>query len=112
MDYVHKAPQGYIPVENITFPAMKRMPEGLYICKIHNWDLRQPTKGGFRAEIEFGGRLFEYEYRQPMKNKEWVTVAEVTLKNGMFTIKHHLEPKASQATCWAIPGFWWTGQAC
>jgi len=102
VDYVQRAPSGYIPVENITFPALTRMPEGQYICKVHNWDLRQPNKGGFRAEIEFGDQLFEYEYRPQMKNKEWVTVAEVTLKAGMFSIKHHLEPKTSQATKWGV----------
>jgi hypothetical protein len=102
VDYVHRAPADYIPVENITFPKLRQMSEGRYVCKIHNWSLRQPTKGGFRAEIEFGEQLFEYEYRPSMKNKEWVTVAEVTLKNGLFTIKHHLEPKSSQATKWGV----------
>jgi hypothetical protein len=79
------------------------MPEGVYICKIHNWDLRQPTVGGFRAEIEFGGQIFQYEVDRPLKHKEWVTVAEVTLKNGQFTIKHHLPETTSTQTVWGLP---------
>ncbi len=102
VDYVNEAPAGYIPVENITFPTLARMPEGRYVCKIHNWQLRAPTQGGFRAEIEFGGQLFQYEYDQPLKHKEWVTVAEVTLTNGAFTIKHHLPESSSSKKIWNI----------
>jgi hypothetical protein len=90
VDYVEEAPAGYIPVENITFPDISRMPEGKYTCKIHNWRLRSPTEGGFKAEIEFGGQIFAYEYEKPLGNKEWVSVATVTLKDGVFTIEHHI----------------------
>lgn len=90
VDYTDVAPVGYIPVENITFPSVNRMPEGTYVCQIHNWSLRQPTQGGFKAEIEVGGVVYQYEYDKPLKNKEWVTVAEVTLKNGVFSVKSHL----------------------
>jgi hypothetical protein len=102
VDYTHPAPVGYIPVENITFPSLHRMPEGTYICKIHNWQLRTPTQGGFRAEIEFGGEVFQYEVDRPLKNKEWVTVAEVTLKDGQFTIKHHLSTGTTSKKVWGI----------
>lgn len=90
VDYTQPAPAGYIPVENITFPTLSRMKDGKYICKIHNWQLRPPTEGGFRAEIEFDGQLFEYEYEKPLKHKEWITVATVTLSKGQFSIEHHL----------------------
>lgn len=102
VDYVSEAPAGYIPVENITFPDLKRMPEGRYVCKIHNWKLRDPTQGGFRAEIEFGGQVFQYDYDRPLKHKEWVTVAEVTLKGGVFTIKHHLPADGINTEKWGI----------
>lgn len=102
VDYVQAAPVGYVPVENITFPDLHRMPEGEYVCKIHNWNLREPTQGGFKAEIEFGGQVFEYEHRRPLKNKEWVTVAVVTLKNGQFTIDHHLPPSTAVRNVWSL----------
>lgn len=90
VDYVKEAPTGHIPVENITFPDINLMPEGVYTCKVHNWAYRK-TGGKGRAEIAFAGQVFKYVY-PATKNKEWVTIAEVTLKNGVFTIKHILEP--------------------
>lgn len=102
VDYTVEAPAGYVPVENITFPDISRMPEGKYICKIHNWRFRSPTQGGFKAEIEFGGVVYEYEYNKPLKDKEWVTVAEVTLKHGVFTIEHHLKPESASKTIWGV----------
>lgn len=102
VDYTAAAPEGYVPVENITFPDINRMPEGRYVCKIHNWSLRSPTQGGFKAEIEFGGQVFEYEYDKPMANKEWKTVAVVTLKNKQFTIEHHIPPAATSKAVWGL----------
>jgi hypothetical protein len=102
VDYTSEAPKGYVPVENITFPSLGRMPEGKYICKVHNWQLRAPTKGGFRAEIAFGGQVFKYEHKTPMAHKQWVTVAEVTLKAGEFTIKHHLQPTTGEFEIWGV----------
>lgn len=90
VDYVTAAPAGYVPVENITFPDLDRMPDGEYTCKVHNWNLRAPTEGGFRAEIEFAGQIFEYEVDRALKHKEWVTVAVVTKRDGHFTIRHVL----------------------
>jgi len=102
VDYVQPAPVGYVPVENITFPDLARMPEGDYICKVHNWSNRPPTEAGFKAEIEFAGQVFEYEYIKPLKQKEWVTVATVNLKKGVFTIKHHLPCSVSSQNVWGI----------
>lgn len=102
VDYVNPAAPGFIPVENITFPDVNKMPEGEYKCKIHNWNFRNPTEGGFKAEIEFGGEIFEYEYDKPVKNKEWIDVATVTLKNGAFTIVHHLPPSSSSKKVWNV----------
>lgn len=102
VDYTEAAAPGYVPVENITFPAMGKLREGQYICKIHNWRLRSPTVGGFRAEIEFGGNVFQYELDRPLKNKEWVTVAVATLKNGEFSIDHKLPSASSSQEVWGI----------
>lgn len=101
VDYTEAAPIGYVPVENITFPSLDKMPEGKYICRIHNWSLRQPTQGGFKAEIEFAGQVFEYDYPTPLKNKEWVDVAVVTLEKGQFTIEHKL-PTTSSTKKWGV----------
>ena len=102
VDYVAAAPHGYIPVENITFPALARMPEGKYTCMIHNWQFRAGTVSGFKAEIEFGGQIFEYDHPKALSNKQWVKVAEVTLKKGQFTIEHFLSPTCSSKHAWGI----------
>jgi hypothetical protein len=90
VDYVSQAPKGYIPVENITFPTISKMPEGIYVCKIHNYSFRH-SGGRGKAEIAFGGNSYQYEY-PATKHHSWITVAEVTLKNGVFTIDHKLKP--------------------
>ena len=102
VDYTDAAPVGYVPVENITFPDLSRMPNGKYSCKIHNWQFRSPTEGGFKAEIEFEGTVFEYEYTKALKNHEWVSVADVTLRNGKFTIEHKLPHNASSKEVWGV----------
>jgi len=102
VDYTAEAPRGYIPVENITFPDMKKLPDGQYICKIHNWQLRNPTEAGFKAEIEFGGQVFEYDYPKKMGNKEWVTVAVLMKKGDTFSIEHKLPHSKSSTEVWGI----------
>lgn len=86
VDYVSAAPAGYIPVENITFPDINKMPEGVYTCMIHNWSFRK-TGGRGKAEIAFEDEIFQYEY-PATKNHQWIIIAEVTLKDKQFTIKH------------------------
>lgn len=88
VDYTDAAPKNYVPVENITFPDINLMPDGEYVCMIHNWSFRG-TGGRGKAEIAFGGELYQYEY-PATKNQQWVKIATVTLKNGKFSIEHHL----------------------
>ena len=102
VDYTSPAPEGYVPVENITFPSFSRLKDGQYTFKIHNWSLRQPTHGGFRAEIEFGGQVFQYEHPEPLRHKEWITLAVATLKNGMFTIEHKHPVGLPSQTKWGL----------
>lgn len=90
VDHVREAQPGFIPVENITFPTISNMPEGTYTCKIHNWNFRK-SGGKGKAEIAFGGCLYQYEY-PATTHKQWITIAEVTLRNGMFTIEHAIPP--------------------
>ena len=95
VDYVQAAPKGYTPVENITFPDITKMPEGIYTYRIHNWNFRQ-TGGRGKAEIAFEGNVYQYIYPATEQNK-WITVAEITLKNGKFTIEHKLPLVAEQS---------------
>jgi len=107
VDYVKPAPKGYCPIENITFPAIKVMQNGTYTYMVNNYSLRKPTQSGFQAEIEFGGQIFKYQYEKPLGQSEWVTVAEVELQNGEFTIKHHLTPQNPNQTRWGVTTNQW-----
>lgn len=102
VDYTAAAPEGYVPVENITFPTFAKLKNGIYVFKIHNWALRQPTQGGFRAEIEFGGQVFQYDHPEPLRHKEWIKLATATLKDGIFTIEHHHRVGTSSKNAWSL----------
>lgn len=102
VDYVSAAPEGYIPIENIAFPSLSRMPEGTYECYVHNWTLRNPNLGGFKAQIEINGTVYDYDYPAPVKRHEWVHVASVTLKAGVFTIEHRLPSSHTPRDKWGI----------
>lgn len=80
-------------VENITFPSLKGMVDGSYYFYVNQY--RAQNSKGFKAEIEFDGELFSYEYNKPVSGN--VRVADVILKDGKFTIQHHLpETNASK----------------
>lgn len=102
VDYTQPAPVGYVPVENITFPSMEKLKDGDYTFAIHNWALRSPTNSGFKAEIELGGQLFQYDHPAPLANKEWITLAVATLKAGVWTINHKHDTTTSSRERWGV----------
>ena len=102
VDYVDVAPVGYIPVENTTFPSMDRLKEGVYTFKIHNWNFRNPTTGGFKAEIAFEGQIYRFIRREPLQHKEWITLAKIELKNGHFEIIEMMENDTTPIEIWGL----------
>lgn len=79
-------PNGKLAVENITFPSLDRMTNGVYKLFIRQYSAR--SSKGFKAEIEFNGELYSYSYNGPVIGD--VQIALVTLKDGVFTIEHKL----------------------
>lgn len=80
-------------VENITFPNRRRMADGTYTFFVHQyWGT---LKGGFRAEIEFDGNTYSFDYPDMLRQGNRVDVATVTLKNGEFTI-HSMLPETNR----------------
>ena len=102
VDYTNIAPVGYIPVENTTFPSIEKLKEGIYTFKIHNWDFRNPTTGGFKAEIAFDGQVYRFIRREPLQHKEWITLAKLKLKNGHFEIIEMMENDTTPIEIWGL----------
>lgn len=94
-------PDGKVAVENITWADRENMKDGIYTFYVHQFD--GSARNGFRAEIEFDGQIYSFDYSHSMRLKEKVAVAEVTLKNGQFTIKPLLSEKnVSSREVWGL----------
>ena len=79
-------------VENITWADLSRMKPGVYRFFVNQYAARGSK--GFKAEIEFNGEIYAFEYNHPVSGN--VDVAEVTLdKEGNFTIKEKLNGTSS-----------------
>ena len=86
-------PERDIPaVENITWESRKTMIDGTYLFYVNPCSFRGGEKG-FRAEIEFDGQIYSFDY--PTAVRCDVNVAKVTLKNGEFSIKPLLPTNGS-----------------
>lgn len=94
-------PRGSVAVENITWANRNTMRPGTYRFFVHQFS--GSAKNGFRAEIEFDGTVYAFDYRQPMRSGQDVFVAEVTLDaNGNFSIKELLPSSVSSKDVWNL----------
>lgn len=89
-------------VENITWPNKSRMQAGTYLFFVHQYSNRGGREG-FRAEIEFDGQIFRFDYPKELKQNENVNVAQVTLdSSGNFSIKTFLPAGCSSREIWGV----------
>ena len=83
-------PEGKVAVENITWPDKSKMMPGVYIFAVNQYS--GSVRKGFRAEIEFDGEIYQFDYSKSMRTGEMVTVAKVHLDRlGNFSIVKSLD---------------------
>lgn len=100
VDIVHPN-QGKAAVENITWPDIKKMKEGEYSFYVNCFTSRG-GKTGFRAEIEFDGNIYSFNYDKPLHGGQNVAVAKVTLEDSKFSIKELLPSSTSTREIWGV----------
>lgn len=101
VDIVH--PNGKVAVENITWSDKSKMKPGVYKLFVNQFS--GSAKNGFRAEIEFNGEIYSFDYSNSMRTGQDVYVADVILDtNGEFTIKEKFSgnSKISSRTVWGV----------
>ena len=99
VDIIH--PNGRVAVENITWGDSRRMKEGTYTFYVHQYS--GSARHGFRAEIEFNGTIYSFDYDKTMRSGEKIRVAEVRMDQyGNFTIKGLIPSSVSTREVWGL----------
>lgn len=95
-------PEKDIAVENITWSDIDKMGEGEYHFQVHNY-FHRGGKSGFKAEIEYDGKIHSYEYAKDLKQSKKVTVAKVSFfrKEG-FKIVESMPSTVASKQVWGI----------
>lgn len=94
-------PCGKVAVENITWGNKHQMREGIYQFYVHQYN--GSARHGFRAEIEFNGNVYSFDYSKAMRRGEAVRVADVYLDRfGNLTITKLLPSTVSSREIWGL----------
>jgi hypothetical protein len=99
VDIMH--PNG-VAVENITWPNLAKIQEGVHTFLVHNYSHRG-GRNGFDAEIEFNGQIFSFAFHKDLKQSEKVIVAKVRYTKALgFEIVESLDSSVSTKDIWGI----------
>lgn len=100
-------PASKVAVENITWPQLSRIDEGVYEFSVHNYD-HLGGESGFDAEIEYAGQVYEFTYHKNLRHNERVTVARFSLsKPSGISFIESLPLTTSTKNVWGIKTNQW-----
>ena len=89
------------PVENIYYSKHQTMKNGVYRLEVNNYN-RRSNGQGFIVEIEFNGQIRTYTCDKSLRTNESIAIAEITHKDGVFTIKDLIDSKETSKNLWNI----------
>lgn len=93
---------GTVAVENITWGDKRKMRPGRYQFAVHQFTHRG-GRDGFRAEIEFDGNIYSFNYDKDLRQDQKIAVADVILDtNGNFRIEEKLNSSTSTREIWGV----------
>ena len=96
LDVDIQRPGTTIAVENIIYTDLSKMHDGEYKFYVNNYSGRNSK--GFRAQIEFNGAVHEFNYPKSVLSN--ITIATITLKNGVMSMESRLKSSQSQKVEW------------
>ena len=90
LDIDTRIPGENLAIESIIYKEKDEMQEGTYLLSVSCFAKRN-GEGGFKAQIEALGKIYNFKYNKTLSEKETVDVAKVTLKDGKFTLERLLK---------------------
>jgi len=100
LDLDNTGPGTKLGVENIYFTELSKMKDGIYKFWVNQYSPRGAKS--FKVEIEFDGKSFNYDVPAMNRSGSNTHIAEVTLKNGSFTIEHKLPCESSSKDIYGL----------